>query len=670
MNRSDTAGSMASAFKNYGWVLAGFWTALVIVSVLWNVFQVKKETVEAACIQARSSFGKDIIYRRWNSMLGGVYVPASERTPPNPYLTNVPERDIQTPSGRQMTLMNPAYMTRLAFELGQKEFGVRGHITSLKPVRPENAPDSWEIIALQAFDFGENEIYSVETLDGQNYLRLMRPLITEKSCLLCHAQQGYKENDIRGGISVAIPMQPLLSIQYAAIIRLVSINALFWLLGIVGITFGTVRQIRNDLKRCQDEEALRQARDSLEMRVKERTAEIAKINEALRVKITERKQAEKALQESENRLNIIYESAPDAYYINDYEGVFINANMAAEELLGYSREELIEKNFVDAGILSLDEVEKALNVLAENIKGKSTGPDEFTLKRKDGTKVSVEILTHPVKIGGEGRVLGIARDITKRIQAQEERKKLQEQLLQFRKMEAIGSLAGGIAHEFNNILTTIIGNTQLAIGDIPERNPARECLEEIQSASLRAKDVVRQLLGFARKSVFQLQPVHLSPVIKEAMLLIRASTPASIEICQNLSFESDTVMADSSKINLALLNLCTNARNAMQEKGGELELKLENTTLDDKTAAGYEDLGPGNYVKMTVRDTGHGIDPKIIDRIFEPYFTTRSLAEATGMGLAVVHGIVKRHNGAIIVESEPGKGTVFEVLFPLTEKKK
>jgi hypothetical protein len=266
---------------------------------------VKKETVEAAHIQAWSAFRKDVLYRRWNSMLGGVYVPVTERTPPNPYLTNVPERDIQTPSGKRLTLMNPAYMTRLVFELGQKEHGVRSHITSLKPVQPENAPDSWEIKALQAFDLGEKEIYSVETLNGQNYLRLMRPLITEKSCLLCHAQQGYKENDIRGGISVTIPMQPLLSIQHGAIIRLVSINALFWLLGIGGITFGTVRQIQNDLKRRQDEEALRQARDSLEMRVKERTAEIAKVNEALRVKITERKQAEAELEKHREHLEEI-----------------------------------------------------------------------------------------------------------------------------------------------------------------------------------------------------------------------------------------------------------------------------------------------------------------------------------------------------------------------------
>ena len=258
-------------------------------------------------------------------------------------------------------------------------------------------------------------------------------------------------------------------------------------------------------------------------------------------------------------------------------------------------------------------------------------------------------------------------EITERKQAEEERKKLQEQLLQSQKMEAIGSLAGGIAHEFNNILGTIIGNTELAINDVPESNPARECLEEIQSASLRAKDVVRQILGFARKSVFQLVSLQISPIISETLELIRASIPMTIEIRRNLSCKSDTVMADPTQISQVLMNLCINAKDAMQEKGGVLEVKLENTSIDEKSAIRYEGLGPGNYVKMTVRDTGHGIDPKNIDRIFDPYFTTTSLAEGPGMGLAVVHGIVKHHKGAIMVESELGKGTVFEVLFPLTE---
>lgn len=343
-----------------------------------------------------------------------------------------------------------------------------------------------------------------------------------------------------------------------------------------------------------------------------------------------------------------------------------------DRLLGFTDKESINRSVAQTVTpTSLEYIQRTTPIRIERMLQGDTSyyTDAIEVIHKDGHIVPTEINMHFVKNQFTGLIegTGVMRDITERKKTEEEREKLQEQLLQSRKMEAIGSLAGGIAHEFNNILTTIIGNTELAVGAIPERNPAGEFLEEIKKASLRARDVVRQLLGFARKSVFKLQSVHLSPVIKEAMILIRASVPAAIEIRQNLLCRSDTVMADTVQINQVLISLCTNAKNAMQEKGGVLEVKLEDTILDEKSATRYEDLSPGKYVKLIVKDSGHGIDPKNSDRIFDPYFTTTSLAEGTGMGLAVVHGIVKHHNGAINVESEPGKGTVFEVLFPLTE---
>jgi signal transduction histidine kinase/DNA-binding response OmpR family regulator len=250
----------------------------------------------------------------------------------------------------------------------------------------------------------------------------------------------------------------------------------------------------------------------------------------------------------------------------------------------------------------------------------------------------------------------------------EEKERLEAELHQSHKMEAIGTLAGGIAHEFNNILGIIIGNTELGIMGVPEWSPAKNCLEEIRSASLRAKDVVWNILSFTRKSVTERKPVSISPIIRDSFKLLRAIIPSPIEMLQNIACENDIIMADPTQINQVLVNLCTNSAHAMREEGGFLDVSLENVTLDENTVAQYyEDLSSGNHVKLTVKDTGHGIKPETIDRIFDPYFTTKGIGEGTGMGLAVINGIVKNHDGIINVKSEPGKGTVVEVLLPVTE---
>jgi len=234
-------------------------------------------------------------------------------------------------------------------------------------------------------------------------------------------------------------------------------------------------------------------------------------------------------------------------------------------------------------------------------------------------------------------------------------------------MEAIGTLAGGVAHDFNNMLGIILGNTELAMDDVPEWNPARFNLEEIKTASLRAKDVVRQLLSFARKTEQERKPVKINSIVTGALKLLRSSIPTSIEIRGNIPRDPETILADPTQINQIMINLCTNAAHAMEEDGGVLEISLDSTTVDESTAQSYE-LSPGRSVKLTVSDTGHGIDPEIKDRIFDPYFTTREVGKGSGMGLAVVHGIVMNHDGAITVDSEVGKGTTFNVFLPIVER--
>jgi len=258
----------------------------------------------------------------------------------------------------------------------------------------------------------------------------------------------------------------------------------------------------------------------------------------------------------------------------------------------------------------------------------------------------------------------LQREIAEHKRAEEEEKKLKAQIQRAQRMEAIGTLAGGIAHDFNNILTAIIGYTELLRYDLPEDSKAQANLEAIYEAGIRAKDLIQQILTFSRQSVEEKKPLRISTVIKEALKLLRGSLPTTIEIRHNLGSESDTVLANPTQIHQVLINLCTNSAQAMREKGGVLEVSLEDADLDLEAAASNPDLKLGEYVKLTVRDTGSGIAPEIVERIFDPYFSTREPEQGTGMGLAVVHGIVRSTGGAIAVASKLGEGTAIHVFFP------
>jgi diguanylate cyclase (GGDEF)-like protein len=235
MEYADLTGSRLSRPWRFGWILLGVWTAVVAASLFWNLAQQRRETLDLAYNTAITLYEKDLIYRRWAAGHGGVYVPVTPATPPSPYLSHLPERDIQTPSGRRLTLINPAYMTRQVYELAQEVGQPQGHLHSLKPLRPENVPDAWETAALKAFEQGRPEAMGIEKQDGKDFFRLMRPFITEESCLGCHAAQGYCVGDIRGGISLSVPMAPLRQAQDSMKVALIGGHSLLWLLGVLGI---------------------------------------------------------------------------------------------------------------------------------------------------------------------------------------------------------------------------------------------------------------------------------------------------------------------------------------------------------------------------------------------------------------------------------------------------
>ncbi len=378
------------------------------------------------------------------------------------------------------------------------------------------------------------------------------------------------------------------------------------------------------------------------------------------VDITERKRALEALRRSEERYRNIIETMKEGYNEVDLAGNFTFLNDATSDTLGKSRTELIGTNYREYMTPeSAEVVYKKFNQVF--VTGKSASNLEWGTLSPEGETRYVEG-SGALKKGLGGHLSGfggLIRDVT-------EREQIEENLKQSQKMELIGTLAGGVAHDFNNILGIIIGNAELASLEVPEKNPAKDCLQEILTASMLARNMVRQILSFARKSPAERKPELASKIIRDSLKLMRATIPATTEIQQDIACETGVILADSTEINQVLMNLCTNAIQALNEETGVLRVSLKIKELRRKN----EKLGlnPGRYVKLTVRDNGHGIEPEIMNQIFDPYFTTKAIDKGTGIGLAVVHGIVKKHEGAIKIESEVGNGTAVEVLFPLVEE--
>ncbi len=271
MRNANHGGAGPVRLRQYALGLVGLWTAAVGATAIWELIDERNHVREIALSKARGAFDKDSFFRRWGAVHGGVYVPVTEQTQPNPYLDQVSERDIVTPEGRRLTLINPAYMMRQVNELSAKQRKeTQGHLTSLNPIRPENAPDAWEREALKAFAEGQEEVSSIEMIDGQFHMRLMRPLFTEQACLKCHAEQGYKVGDVRGGMSVSVPMATLAALHRAEVVRRSLGYGMVWLLGIGGIVIAS-RHLRSQVEHRQQVE---QALEESEARIKETSSQI------------------------------------------------------------------------------------------------------------------------------------------------------------------------------------------------------------------------------------------------------------------------------------------------------------------------------------------------------------------------------------------------------------
>ena len=532
------------------------------------------------------------------------------------------------------------------------------------------------------------------------------------------------------------------------------------------------------ISRRQEQVILKKSRDDLEQLVSKRTEELERINEELENDITDRKQAEKKLADSEERYRHTFEKNPAVkLIINPEDGSIIEANNAACKFYGYSKNKIMSLKIYDINVLSPDKVVEAMEnaksekklyfnfphklasgeirdveeytgpvkygqstflhsivhditdrkknelvlkrqalamdhssdtivitdtsgiinyinpafkkisgyentevfgknlsilksgvhdaqfykELWDTISGGEVWSGQFTNKKKDGSEYIEEATISPV-FSKEGEIINyvaVKRDITDRL-------KLETKLRQAQKMESIGTLAGGIAHDFNNILSSIIGFTELALGEAENGTDLEDDLQEVRKAGLRAKDLVRQILTFARQSDEAPMPIQIDIIVKEVLTFIKSSIPSTIQINNNI-YSDSLIMGSSTQIHQVLMNLCTNAAQAMEEKGGILEVSVNDTTIDKMAIS---DLKPGEYIEIKVSDTGVGIAPQNLHAIFDPYFTTKPVGEGTGMGLAVVHGIVENYGGKITVASTIGKGTCFTIYLPISKKRK
>jgi PAS domain S-box-containing protein len=378
----------------------------------------------------------------------------------------------------------------------------------------------------------------------------------------------------------------------------------------------------------------------------------------------ERKHAEDALREGEKRYRAVVEDMPAMICRFMPDGLLTFVNSYYCSFFMKYKEELIGQNFFD--FIPEDEKEKVKKIFRSMNRKRPTVVQEYQVVEQDGNR-SWQEWTYRALFDEHDQLMeyqAIGRDITEQKVAQDERNKLERQLYQAQKIEAIGTLAGGIAHDFNNILSAVIGHSELAMLYLPKKSKAKQNLKKILNSAYRARKLVNLIQTISLEGEAEPKPVQIHLIVNEALRLLRASLPATIDIHQSIAIESDTVLCDPGHIHQVVMNLCANAQYAMRENGGTLSLTLAPEDINSRTAAKYPDLHPGPYVKLTVSDTGYGMDRSTIERIFDPYFTTKEIDMGTGLGLAVVHGIVKSYGGKINASSQPGKGTTFEILLP------
>jgi len=596
--------------------MAALWTGCLGASLIWNLHEQREKSVEIARISAQVTFDNDVLYRRWVAQQGGVYVPVSEHTPPNPYL-NVPNRDVTTTAGLPLTLVNPAYMVRQVNQLAQPGRGSRGHLTSLKPLRPENAPDAFETAALTSLEDGVKEVSAFESKDGRQDLRLMRPFLIEKACLRCHAQQGYHEGDIRGGISVSVPMEPILAIERPQVARTSIAHGLVWLLGVVGLTLW---------------------------------------GRGLEKHTAARERAEATARHNAAELEAAFAAMPHGIMVYDAAGSMVRTNAAARALydidpFGVDIETLAKRlssRRLDGRPIVREELPTVRALNGEQVLG-----ERFVLTRPDRQEMIVSFSSAALQLGGQAiGAVTVWTDITDLIRTQQALRDADR-----RKDEFLAVLS----HELRNPLAPIRNSLFILDRAVPGSEQARRAQAIIDRQVGHLTHLIDDLLDVTRiarnKIRLQCESLDLTDLVRRTIEDHRSLFEKNeVHLDVTLPAERIAVNADRTRLAQVVGNLLQNAAK-FTGKGGRAQVSL----AVDETA--------GRAV-IRVADTGVGISPELLARLFQPFAQADESMDRSkgglGLGLALVKGLVELHGGEISVHSQGlGKGAEFVVRLPL-----
>jgi PAS domain S-box-containing protein len=606
------ATTVTGKLRRHAVILFSTWTVLIAGSVLWNVYQIRNDTIEKARIEARTILEHNLAYRRWNARYGGVYVPVGEVVRPNPYIVS-PRRDLTATDGTSLTLVNPFQMTKQTYALLQEQSPLVAvnRTVSLNPMNPENRPDPWEEKWLREFEKGAREVSEITSINGSPYVRVLQPYVTYEGCLQCHALQGYRVGDIRGGMSIAVPIEPYLAAEAVTRRSLLGTHGVIWLAGMAGIAV-LVRGIR-------------------------------------------RQQLQTAA--SEWKFRVLSDNSQDWQYWITEDQRIVHMTPSCERITGYSAQEFERTPSLVYDIIHPEDRPAYERHMREDVTRPEHEEIDFRVITKSGKVKRIFHVCGPIY--HEGSLLGrhvSNRDVT-------DRRQLEEQLLQAQKMESLGIFAGGIAHDFNNILTVITGYASMLQKTLAgAEESVRKQLQDVVTASLKARSLISSLLSFGRKQVMRRSTVSLNGIIGNIAKILKRIIGEDIELRIHCSAVEFLVHADMHQLEQVIMNLMTNARDAMP-RGGAIVIATEPLVIDALSAERFG-VATGKYMLLSVRDEGTGIDRNDLDHIFEPFFTTKDTGKGTGLGLAMVYGIVKQHEGFIQVDSEKGSGTRVRIYLP------